>query len=62
MRNRLLPTIAILALATGLASQASAQEASASPQWAFNVAGTSDYVSGASARPRKILPSRPAST
>lgn len=44
MRNRLLSTIAILALGTGLASQASAQDASAGPQWAFNVAGTSDYV------------------
>jgi len=45
MRNRLLSTIAVLALAA-VASQATAQDASASPdpQWSFNVAGTSDYV------------------
>jgi uncharacterized protein (TIGR02001 family) len=44
MRSRLLSTIAVLAVATGLASRADAQDASAGPQWSFNVAGTSDYV------------------
>jgi len=35
---------AVAVLATGLASQAGAQDASTDPHWAFNVAGTSDYV------------------
>lgn len=39
-------TLAALMLAAGAASPASAQESSSAsaPQWAFNVAGTSDYV------------------
>ena len=37
-------TVALLALTTGVASQADAQASPAGPQWAFNVAGTSDYV------------------
>jgi uncharacterized protein (TIGR02001 family) len=43
MRKQL-SAAAIAALAAGLASQAGAQDVSASPQWSFNVAGTSDYV------------------
>lgn len=45
MKIQFYPALALLALTTGLASQAMAQDAaSTAPQWAFNVAGTSDYV------------------
>jgi uncharacterized protein (TIGR02001 family) len=44
MRKHLSAAVVIAVLATGLASQAGAQNVSVSPQWAFNVAGTSDYV------------------
>ncbi|MDB5421404.1 MAG: hypothetical protein JWR59_1351 [Brevundimonas sp.] len=45
-KSAVIATAATLMLATGLASQASAQDASSAttPQWAFNVAATSDYV------------------
>lgn len=41
-KSRFAAAAATLLLATGVAVQANAQEAP--PQWAFNVAGTSDYV------------------
>lgn len=46
MKHRLLPAVALIAATVGVAFRADAQTTSSAtaPQWAFNVAATSDYV------------------